>query len=236
MMDGEAMKAKTRILVGLAVAMLAWAIPLHAQDEEFGEDSKLNTNAGISWTVPTNPTAQFVNFGWGVMTFGAGYNFSKHHAVIGEFMWNSLYPTNEALRPFRLALHTHNVNAHGNLLSWTANYRFEVRGESLGAYFIGGGGLYFRTTHITKEIVTGTNTTCTPAWLWWGFTCTSGIVDTDQTLASSSSGKFGVNGGIGFTVKVGEPRYRMYIETRFHYAPHKPIKTEIIPVTIGIRF
>ena len=230
------MKVTARILVGLAIVGLFWAIQLHAQDEDFGEDSKLNTNVGMAWTVPAHPTANFVNFGWGVIAMGVGYNFNKHHAFIGEFMWNSLYPTNEALRPFRLALHTHDVSAHSNLLSWTANYRYELRGKALGAYFIGGGGLYYRTSHITKEVVTGGNITCTPVWLWWGFSCSSGTVDADQTLASSSSGVFGMNGGIGFTVKVGEPRYRMYIESRYHYAPHKPIKTEIIPITIGIRF
>lgn len=58
----------------------------------------------------------------------------------------------------------------------------------------------------------------------------------DQTLASSTSDALGLNGGIGVTFKVAEPRYRFYIEARYHYAPTKNVKTELIPITIGIRF
>jgi hypothetical protein len=47
---------------------------------------------------------------------------------------------------------------------------------------------------------------------------------------------FGYNGGMGLTVKVGEPRYRLYIEARYHYAPTSRINTQIIPITMGIRF
>ena len=211
-------------------------VHLYSQDDEFGEDSKLNTNVGMSWTVPLHPTAKFVNHGWGVLAMGAGYNFNRNHALIGEFMWNSLYPTNEALAPFRAASHSRDVHAHGNLFSITMNYRYELRGEALGTYFIGGGGLYIRNAKISKPVITGNEIACTPVWLWWGFTCSSGTVSSDQTLASSSSGVFGVNAGIGFTAKVGEPRYRMYLEARYHYAPNKIINTQVIPITIGIRF
>jgi hypothetical protein len=72
--------------------------------------------------------------------------------------------------------------------------------------------------------------------LWWGFECSSGTVTSNQTLASSTSDSLGVNGGFGVTFKVAEPRYRFYMEARYHYAPNKNVKTEVIPVTIGIRF
>ena len=90
--------------------------------------------------------------------------------------------------------------------------------------------------NLSQQVVAGTATTCTREWLFWGFTCTSGVVSTDQTLASASSGTLGANGGIGFTVKVGEPRYRLYLEARYHYAPTTRLNTQIIPITMGIRF
>lgn len=207
---------------------------LNAQDE-YDENSKLNTNMAIPLSVPLNPLAKSVNFGLGT-TLGAGYNLSRRNAIVAEFMWNRLFVSSETLAPLRLALHSHDLNGHGNVYAFTANYRFEMSGHSLGAYFIAGGGFYYRNANLSQHVVTGTATACTRQWLFWGFTCTSGTVSSDQTLASASSGTLGANGGIGFTVKVGEPRYRLYFEARYHYAPTTRLNTQIIPITMGIRF
>ena len=85
-------------------------------------------------------------------------------------------------------------------------------------------------------MVTGTTVACTSPWLFFGFVCSNGTVSSDQTLASSASGALGANGGMGFTVKVGEPRYRLYFEARYHYVPTTRVNTQIIPITMGIRF
>jgi len=206
-----------------------------ADEGEFGEDSKLNTNMAMLLSVPLNPMARFANFGWGT-TFGAGFNISRRNAFVGEFMWNRIYPSNSALAPLRLALHSRDLNGHSNLIAITGNYRFEMRGRVAGVYFIGGGGFYYRNTSLSREVVTGTTTTCTREWLFWGFSCTNGTLSSDQTLASSASGTFGANGGMGITIKVSEPRYRFYIEARYHYAPTTPVNTQLIPITLGIRF
>jgi len=222
------------VSVQLLFVTLVWVGPLHAQDE-YGEDSKLNTNLAIAASVPLNPIARFTNFGWGT-TVGAGYNFNRQNSLIGEFLWNRLNPTPEVMAPIRLALNSPNVNGHANLYALTGNYRLELRGHKLGTYFIGGGGIYHRNASLSQEVPNGTATTCTSAWGWWGFSCSSGVVTKDVTIASSASTAFGVNGGIGFTVKVGDPRYRLYVEARYHYAPTMRISTQIIPVTMGIRF
>jgi Outer membrane protein beta-barrel domain len=216
------------------LVIVAFPTFLNAQDE-YGEDSKLNTNMAIPLSVPLNPLAKSVNFGLGT-TIGAGYNLSRRNAIVAEFMWNRLFVSSQTLAPLRLALHTHDLNGHGNLYAFTANYRYELSGHSLGTYFIAGGGFYYRNANLSQHVVAGTATTCTREWLFWGFTCTSGTVSTDQTLASASSGTLGANGGIGFTVKVGEPRYRLYLEARYHYAPTTRLNTQIIPITMGIRF
>jgi len=223
---------KTAIACLLVVA--AFPTFLHAQDD-FGEDSRLNTNMAIPLSVPLNPLAKSVNFGLGT-TVGAGYNMSRRNAIVVEFMWNRLFVSSETLAPLRLALHSSSLNGHGNLYAFTANYRFEMTGRSLGAYFIAGGGFYYRNANLSQHVVTGTATACTREWLFWGFTCTSGTVSSDQTLASASSGTLGGNGGIGFTVKVGEPRYRLYFEARYHYATTTRRNTQIIPCTMGSRF
>lgn len=222
----------------ITLLLLLIAVPafLNAQEEgDFGEDSKLNVNLGIPFSVPLNPVARFSNFGWGT-TVGAGYNLSPRNAIVGEFMWNRLFVPTQTLAPLRVATQSPGLNGHGNLYALTANYRFEMRGRALGAYLIAGGGLYYRTANLSKEVVSGNSTVCVPAWLFWGFACSSGTVTSDQTLASSSATAFGGNAGIGLTVKVGEPRYRLYLEARYHYAPTGQFNTRIIPITMGIRF
>jgi len=62
------------------------------------------------------------------------------------------------------------------------------------------------------------------------------LVSSDQTLASASSGTLGGNGGIGFTVKVGEPRYRLYFEARYHYAPTQTVNIQVVNISVGIRY
>jgi hypothetical protein len=218
----------TLVILALAVGRV------YAQDEG-DDDPRANVNLGMNISAPLNPTAQFVNIGWG-LTLGSGYNFTRRHAVVGELMWNKLFPTNYALAPIRLAFQNPNIDASSNQVALTGNYRFELRGKALGTYFIGGGGLYYRNASLTQTITTGSNITCQPVWLWFGTSCTSGIVTANQTLASSSSYAMGVNGGVGFTARVGEAPYRIYVESRYHYAPNKRINTQLVVVSVGIRY
>ena len=227
------MRNTSRILVVVTIVVVA-CYQVHAQDEG-DDDAKGNTNLGLPISAPLNPTAQFAHFGIGI-TLGAGYNFTRRHAVVGEFMWNNLSPTDKLLAPIRLVSQNPTLSASGNLFATTGNYRFELRGKSVGLYFIGGGGWYYRFTHLSQKITTGSSITCTPTWLWFGFACESGTVIANQTLASSSSSALGVNGGIGFTARVGEAPYRVYVESRYHYAPNRGVNTQLVTVTVGIRY
>ena len=199
------------------------------------DDPKVNTNLGMSISAPLNPAGRFVNLGLGI-NLGAGYNFTRRHAVIGEFMWNNLFTNNGALAPIRVALQNPDISGGGNLFAFTGNYRFELRGKALGTYLIGGGGWYYRTAHLSQTIATGSGITCTPVWLWWGFSCESGIVTADQTIASSASHSIGMNVGVGFTARVGDAPHRIYVESRYHYVPSKGINTQLVVVTVGIRY
>lgn len=229
------MKSIWMATLGTMLVIACGSTLLSAQEYDFDENSRLNTNIAVPVVVPVNPTARFTNFGVG-FTAGAGYNMSPRNAFVGEFMWNRLFPSNSAITPLRLALHSRSLKGYGNLLAFTGNYKFELRGKSLGTYFIGGGGFYYRSVTLSQEVVTGTTIACTPEWVFWGFVCSSGVVSSDQTLASTSSAAPGFNAGMGFTVKVGEPRYRLYFEARYHYAATTPANTQLIPITFGIRF
>lgn len=230
------------LCIGLAIAILAMA-PLRSAaqvasasyDEEGNDNPRANVNISTPIVIPLNPTAQAVHLGFG-FAVGGGYNFNRRHGLIGEYMWNNLIPTNEALAKLRTALDNPNINANADVMALTGNYRFELRGKALGTYFIGGAGLYYRHSSLSQTVTSGSNIVCTPMYLWWGFTCTSGSVDANETVRSWSSSTGGFNGGIGFTARVGEAPYRFYVESRYHYAPSPRINTQLINISFGFRY
>ena len=228
--------------IGSAIAVLAMTflgagaqVPSPSYEAEQNDNPRANVNISAPIVIPLNPTAQAVHLGFG-FTVGGGYNFTRRHALIGEFMWNNLFPTNEALAKLRTALDNPKVNAGAAVTALTGNYRFELRGKALGAYLIGGAGLYYRHTTLSQTVTTGSNISCTPTWVWWGFTCTSGTVDVNQTIGSWSATAPGFNGGIGFTARVGEAPYRFYTESRYHYVPNSRINTQLIDISFGFRY
>jgi hypothetical protein len=227
-----------RLKLGSMLALvigLATVQPLEAQDD-CGEVCKINSNLAMVLNMPVSSTAQVTGIGWGA-TGGVGYNFNSRNAIIGEFLWNRMYPSGGVLLPLEAtAPQSSSLNGNSNLYALTGNYRYEMPGRMLGTYVIGGGGWYFRKNWLSRDINSSTGTVCTPAWLWWGFTCTSGTVTANQTLATSTTNAWGVNAGIGFTVRVAEAPYRLYTEARYHYAPTKNVSTQFVAVTVGIRY
>lgn len=203
--------------------------------EEPNDDPRGNVNLGTPIVVPLHPTSEAVHLGFG-FTVGGGYNFTRKHAAIGEFAWNHMLPTNEALAKLRNALALPNLDAKSDVYSLTANYRFEMRGHALGGYLIGGGGLYYRHTGLSTKVTTTAPVVCQPIYLWWGFSCQSGTVTENQSVGGFSTSAFGGNGGIGFTTRVGDAPYRVYFESRYHYAPNKNISTQLININFGIRY
>lgn len=215
----------------IVILMASLSGTVHGQESS----EKVNANLGLSASIPLNPTKQYVNTGWGVVG-GVGYNLSTHHSLIGEFMWNRLSATGFALRPLETVTQIPRFEGKSNLYALTGNYRYETGGKLFGTYFIGGGGLYYRTTNPSKPVTINTITPCTTVWLWWGFSCTSGNVTPNQSISSRGSSAFGVNGGVGLTARVGEAPYRLYLESRYHYAPNKNVNTQLVVLTFGIRY
>jgi len=227
----------------LAIPCSVWAqegsnVPWYLREEnrEGGNDNpRATTSLGMPLNAPLSPTSQHVSWGLGV-TASAGYNFNRVHALVGEFMWNWLYPTNQTLRPIQVALQTNAVSGHGNLFAFTGGYKLELRGRKLGTYFIAGGGWYYRTATLSKTVPAGTPIPCSPFWLWWGYDCSTGAVVGNLTEVHSNASAPGVNGGVGLTFRVGEAPFRMFVESRYHFAPTKNISTQFITITWGLRY
>ncbi len=228
----------------LAVPCSMWAqeeteVPWYLREavpKETGNDNpRATTSLGMPLNVPLSPIAQHVSWGWG-LSAGAGYNFTRRHALVGDFLWNWLYPTNQTLRPIQIALQTNKVSGHGNLFAFTGGYKLELRGRALGTYFIAGGGWYYRTASLSRPVPDGTSIGCIPAWVYWGYTCSSGLIVSNLTEVHSNASALGVNGGVGLTFRVSEAPYRMYVESRYHFAPTKNITTQMLIVSWGIRY
>jgi hypothetical protein len=211
--------------------------PLYAQHtEEDEEEAKINSNLGFAINVPVASTADVIHTGWGIAT-GVGYNFDRRNALIGEFLWNRVYANSSQLQPLlAVAQGAGNLDGNSDLFFVGGSYRLELRGKLLGTYLIGGGGWYHRENNLSREVNAGIGTTCTTPWLWWGFSCSTGTVTANQTLASSSASSWGANGGVGATIRVGEAPYRLYFESRYHYSPSETIHIHFVQVTLGIRY
>jgi hypothetical protein len=232
------MKCVKNVVLGVALLMAAWLQPLHAQDssEEEEEEHLINSNLGFVINVPVSSTSNIVHTGWGT-DLGVGYNFDRRNAFIGEFMWNRVYANSSQLAPLSAVLTSPGtLNGTTDLFVISGNYRYELRGRLLGAYLIGGGGWYHRSNNLSQQITTTAGLTCNPTWLWWGFSCTGGTVNSNQALSGSDASAWGFNAGIGATVRVGDAPYRLYFESRYHYAPTSPVNIHFVQVTMGVRY
>ena len=233
------MRKQSLIVFGLLVTL--FAIPGRA-DESQGSPFNLHIGGGIG--VPLNPTSNFAGIS-GTFQVGAGPNLTSHQSIVGEFMWHGLPPNRSALTTVNAHCVQNlpttptsgcNLNASDNLYALTANYLYHVDRKRYGYYATAGGGWYYRYGQL-KNVTVAPGTVCEPVWNWWGYACVNGLVSTNNTLASKGVSSGGVNAGIGFTMRLTEQGVKFYIEARYHYSPQGGrVSTQIIPVTLGIRW
>ena len=213
-------------LLSIVLMCASVTVPLRAQDF-----TKFNFNIGGGVTTPLSPTANYAGLSGNFAT-GAGYNMNRHNSIITEFMWTGL-PPNTVLHPVGAPF------GNVNLYTITANYRYQVDklgGSPFGAYLIAGGGWYYRYATIDKDYVVPPVTVCSPAYYWWGYYCGSGGYITTETIASRGNSAGGVNAGVGFTVRLSDSGFKVYVESRYHYAWSNRIPTTLIPITFGFRY
>src|SRR5260370_17502084 len=157
-----------------------WSPRGEVRKETGNDNRRAHTSLGTPLNAPLSPIAQHVSWGLG-LTAGAGYTFPRRTGLVGDFMWNSLYPTNQTLRPIQVALHTNKVSGHGNLFALTGGYKLELRGKALGTYFIAGGGWYYRTASLSRPVPDGTSIGSIPPWLYLAHDCSPRLIITSFT-------------------------------------------------------
>lgn len=191
------------------------------------QQGRINFNMGGGVGVPLNPTAGFAGVG-GAFSFGVGENLSEHNSIVGEFLWHGLPPT------VNIKTQLAGGRANSNLVALTANFRHSRQlSEKLGWYVTMGGGWFYRHSSISQQA--NVPVVCTPVYTWWGYPCSGGFV---VTLAEASAGAsaLGADGGLGLTLRLGDSRWRFYIESRYAYAASHVVSTQIAPVTFGVSY
>ncbi len=211
---------KTTVALAVCLAAATFAGPSFAQQPRF------TFNAGGGFTNPVRENSNRLDTGWNA-NVGAGVNLEQHIGVIGEFGFNDLGLSRTALSIAGVPGGTMRVySVTGNLI-----LRLNPRGR-FDAYVIGGGGWYRRTVEFTAP-TTALGTFFDP-FLGLLF---NAAVPANQVIGSTTVDKPGVNIGGGFTIRPSEnSNAKFYAEARYHRIFTNGMRTDLLPVTFGIRW
>lgn len=174
---------------------------------------------GGGWDIATGSTRATQTRGWNY-TMGAGYNFNRHLALLGEYSFNrfTVPPIVAPTQAEQNSLPTGGVH----IWSLTADPKFQYHAtEHMGAYLIAGGGLY-------RKIIQP------------GGTCTGSCA---YTVATAGGASFGT----GIALKPSDnSNAKFYAEIRYVWIDTKSQEnftdtslignTTYIPITAGIRW
>lgn len=182
-------------------------------------------NVGGGATLPVYNTGYRHNNGWNL---GAGVGIApfSYLGARAEFQYSQMNINRTTLNALSFP------QGQSRIWSLTLNpvIRFNPRG-TVSPYLIGGGGIYHRTAEFSQPSV-ATVTAYDPFFNYFYRVA----VPANEVLASQSVMKAGVNGGAGFSVKLGESRTSLYFEARYHHIYTRPVATTYLPVTFGVRF
>ncbi len=204
-----------------AIFVLVAAMPALAQDRP------VSVNFGGGWAFPTAGFKEAFNTGWNG-SIGATFNVTPKIGIQGEYMYDrfggpdkniNVFPTPVATASSSGVLESNHQMHTGtfNLVYSPFNAESSTT-HMLGAYFLGGGGVYHRLIQLTTPSV-GYTSVCDPYW----YACYPALVEVDRIIGDRSSTDFGINMGAGMTFGTDA---KFYIETRWHYVWGPKVTTE----------
>lgn len=178
---------------------------------------------GGGFSEPLNPIGRRLNRGWNA---AAGVGISNDNIGLqADFTFANFGINRSSLNQ---------VNApDGSTRFWAITLNPVVHVTQRGPvdfYVTAGGGLYHRTVEFTEPALT----TVTAFDPWFGFYPVD--VVSDNILASYGVYKGGVNGGAGFSVKLGAGGTKLFAEARYHHMFTAGNNSSFIPVTFGLRW
>lgn len=201
----------------LSLCILA-ALPASAQF------SRLTGFVGGGVTTPINPIGSRLDNGWNIAA-GVGVNATHHFGLMLDFMYNDTGINRTFLDQVQAP--------DGRVRVWgfTLNPVVHITQEGpVDFYVTGGGGIYHRTVEYTQPVIQ-TGVFFDP---WFGYYPAD--FASNQIIGSYGQYKGGVNGGAGFSVKLGSSRAKLFAEARYHHIFTRGVETGLLPVTVGFRW
>ncbi|MFL5355070.1 outer membrane beta-barrel protein [Archangium sp.] len=229
----------------LGLMLLAGAPPALAQGSDTpqtfvssGEEHEslvphVGFNIGGGLSFPLGGSADNFDTG-GAFQAGVTYNISRLIGVQAEYLY-SAYNIQSTV------LNAAGVNGNHSMQYGDLNAVFNVLpARPFGIYLLGGPGVYHRRVEITEFAGVATVPYCDP----WLYICYSTPVAVDAVLGSRSRTDFGLNAGVGISLRLFGGPLRLYAEGRYHYifsgdidtaAGPKKADGQYIPLVFGLR-
>jgi hypothetical protein len=182
-------------------------------------------NVGGGFTGITGQQAGKLDHG-GNFQAGAGFNFNQYLGILGTFTFNQLGVTRSALD----AAEQPDGNARVYSLTFDPVVRFPLFGGVRG-YVLGGGGWLRRTVQFTKPTLAQV-TIFDP---WWGYFGPA-LIPVNQVLGSVSSNAGAVDAGAGIDIPLPRTNAKLYVEARYIRGFTSRDDTEVVPLTVGLRW
>ena len=184
--------------------------------------------AGGGFNGPVGNDTPFITWG-GNFTVGAGFRFSKVFSTLLEYQ----FIDDKLPGAFISAVGTQAGNAHFNSITGSPVIDLTPKWNN-GAYLVGGFGYYHKSTNFSDYVC-----------------CDLYGYSEPENVLSVTSNQWGGNIGLGLYHKLGGDMYgpdtaghsELFAEARYLYVHTPPISqnnglgtTELIPVTVGVRF
>lgn len=189
--------------------LLVAVLPVSAQWRHFGGSyTRPTASLGVGVSTPVNPLARSLDTGWN-LAGGAGI-LSGSVGVNVDFLAAGFGINHAAL--------VRQGAQHGTQKYWALTLDPIVHINERGPtdfYLTGGAGIYGQLTK---------------------FRVPAGPTSQYDLIRTENLYRFGVNGGAGFAFNLGDPRFKLFLEARYHHAFTPGSGASLIPITVGIRF
>ncbi len=175
---------------------------------------------------PLNPIGTRLDNGWNISA-GAGVT-GRWAGINLNFMFNDFGINQNALNQVQAP------NGSTRIWAFTLDPVIHLtpsESSPVDFYVTGGGGIYHRTIEFTQPAV-ATVTVFDP---WWGIVYPANIL-TNQVIGSFGVYKGGVDGGAGVAFRLGQSHAKLFAEAKFHHMFTNRVDTNLIPLTVGIRW
>lgn len=207
-------------LAAVVLISLAGLPQVAAQDKDF---SRFTMHGSVGIMNPLGNLNKHVGIGYTV-TVGGGYNYSKRLALVAEYIYDQPSVNDEVLKALTVPV--------GKTKVWgvTGNAILRMnRPGKVDFYGIVGAGLYQRKV----KFPLATTQAITIPDDWWGHGGTT--IPKGTVLGGRSSTAFGFNFGGGMTFGVYKG-FKGYVEARYHHAFTNVHDTQMLPITVGLRW